>query len=339
MSKTESWKNWLPVIIALIAFGLFAALWPSLSSGLGISFGGGSSTRIPYEPQPIVLEIPEMTLPVLGTVGGQTITMEPWQAVLGVTAVTVALVASTGVILGFLYVFLSKLSTRPPKEFDSQNSFLSPIYKLLSRIVNFFRERANRKFAGRTVHPIPPHEMPRWSLISTALITLTFVLLGGMVLVTTFYPERVVEIGEELVNPGTLIVGIPLLITATLFVFAPRWGTAVLALLIMFFIAFATFGAVSLASTSFNWSLTLTNMISIVGLVQMVTLIILANRWHSTPAAEFNQKVAQTDASGRQKGIPYDAIAVLITGMLIVGLGIGLMVLVNSPFWAQLTGQ
>jgi hypothetical protein len=80
-------------------------------------------------------------------------------------------------------------------------------------------------------------------------------------------------------------------------------------------------------------------MISIVGLVQIVTLIILANRWHGTPAAEFTQKVTHGDQSGREKGIPYDAIAILITGMLIVGLGIGLMVLVNSSYWAQLTGQ
>ncbi|NJN55902.1 MAG: hypothetical protein HC804_14850 [Anaerolineae bacterium] len=38
----------------------------------------------------------------------------------------------------------------------------------------------------------------------------------------------------------------------------------------------------------------------------------------------------------REKGIPYDAIAVLFTGLLIVGLGIGFMVLINSPYWAQI---
>ncbi|NJN55903.1 MAG: hypothetical protein HC804_14855, partial [Anaerolineae bacterium] len=248
-----------------------------------------------FEPQPIVLDIPEVLLPNGTTVGGQTITMESWQAVLGLTAVTIAFVVGTGAVVGVVYVTLSKLTTRSPKEFDPQKGFLSPLYKLLGRIINFFREWSKRRFAGRTVQPIPPHVMPRWSLISTALIALMFVFFAGMALVTTFYPERLVVIGGELVNPALLIVGIPLIITLTLFVFAPRWGTAVLALIVLFFIALASFGALNLASSSFGWDLTISAMISLVGLVQIITIFILASRWHSPSAADFEKKVAHAE--------------------------------------------
>ncbi len=332
MSKSESWKTWLPVIVALFAFGLFAALWPTLASGLGSSSGKMAVPSVPFESQPIVLTIPEVLLPNGTTVGGQTFTMEPWQAVLGVTAVTVALVIGVGVVLGFLYVFLTRMVVKTAESESYKENLTSLESKQNAKL--------KEKRAGRAASP--PREdtsMPRWSMISTGLIVLLFVLFGMMAVVTSFFPERVVEIGGELVNPATLMVGIPMLIALTIFIFAPRWGTAALAILLMCVTTPAAFGLLSWASSSFGLELTLSAMISYTLLLQVVVLIILAWRWRSTPATEFTQKVAHADAKGREKGIPYDAIAVLFTGLLIVGLGIGLMVLINSPYWAQMMGQ
>ncbi|GIK58766.1 MAG: hypothetical protein HND44_21425 [Chloroflexi bacterium] len=332
MSKTESWKTWLPVIVALIAFGLFAALWPSLSSGLGSGSSRVAVPRVPFESHPVTLAIPEIPLPNGTTVGGQSFTMEPWQAVLAVTAVTVALVLGVGVVLGFLYVFLNRLVVKTTAS-DSYKENLASLENKQNAILK--EKRAGRPAAP----PRADTSMPRWSMVSTGLIVLLFVLFGMMTVVTTFFPERVAEVGGELINPATLMVGIPMLIALTVFVFAPRWGTAALALLIIFFTLPAAFGLLNWANTFFGLELALVAMINLSLLVQVVIQFILVWRWRSTTAVEFSQKVAHADARGREKGIPYDAIAVIFTGLLILGLGIGLMVLINSPYWAQMMGQ
>lgn len=327
MSKTESWKTWLPVIVALIAFGLFAALWPSLSSGLGSGASRTAVPRVPFESHPVTLTIPEIPLPNGSTVGGQSFTMEPWQAVLGVTAVTVASVIAVGAVLGFLYVFLSRLVAKT----TASDSFKEN----LAALENKQNATLKEKRAGRAAAPPRADtSMPRWSMVSNGLIVLLFVLFGMMTIVTTFFPERVAEVGGELINPATLLVGIPMLIALTVFVFAPRWGMAALALLIMCVTTPAAFGLLNWANTFFGLKLALASMINLSLLVQVVILFILAWRWRSTTAVEFNQKMIQADEKGRVKGIPYDTIAVLFTGLLILGLGIGLMVLINSPYWA-----
>lgn len=329
MSKTESWKTWLPVIVALIAFALFAALWPSLSSGLGSGSSRATVPRVPFEfeSHPVTLAIPEIPLPNGTTVGGQSFTMEPWQAVLGVTAVTVALVLGVGVVLGFLYVFLTRLVVKTT-ESDSYKENLASLENKQNAILK--EKRAGRAAAS----PRADTSMPRWSMVSTGLIVLLFVLFGMMTIVTSFFPERIVELGGELVNPAILMVGIPLLIALTVFVFAPRWGMAALALLIMCITTPAAFGLIFSLNDYFGLDLALSAMLNLTLLLQVVILFILAWRWRSTTAVEFNQKMIQADEKGRMKGIPYDTIAVLFTGLLILGLGIGLMVLINSPYWA-----
>lgn len=332
MSKTESWKTWLPVIVALIAFGLFAALWPSFSSGLGSGSGRATVPRVPFESHPVTLAIPEIPLPNGTIVGGQSFTMEPWQAVLGVTAVTIVSVIMVGAALGFLYVFLSRLVAKTAES----ESFKENLASLESKQNALLKE----KRVGRAASPPRTDtSMPRWSMVSTGLIVLLFVLFGMMTIVTNFFPERIVELGGELVNPAILMVGIPLLIALTIFVFAPRWGMAALALLLMCVTTPAAFGLINWLNGFFGLDLALSAMLNLSLLVQVVILFVLAWRWRSTTAVEFTQKVTQADEKGREKGIPYDTIAVLFTGLLIVGLGIGLMVLINSPYWAQMIGQ
>lgn len=328
MSKTESWKSWVAVIVVLVVFGLFAALWPTLSSGLGMpGFGGGSSTTIPFESTPVTLAIPVVTLPNGTVLGGQTFVMEPWQAMLGLTAVVVSLVVVTGLVVGIVYTLLSRLVVRTT---ESQS------YKENSQALeNKEKEKLKSKRQGRpAAPPRADPSMPRWSWFSTLLAALMFVLFGGMAIATTFYPERLVGVDDELFTPGLIIVGIPLLITLALFVFMPRYGTAVIALIIMFFVALATFGAVNFAMTTFDFSLSLTAIVSIIGLVQLLTLLIFAYRWRATPAINFKERMIHADVQGREKGIPYDAIVVLFTGLLILGLGLALMIFINSPYFA-----
>lgn len=357
MSKTESWKTWAAVIVVLVAFGLFAAIWPSLSSGLSFAgFGGGPSTRLPNESHPIVVELPPtiqvpgleiadmvsfpgptivVSLPVIDipgalTVGEQTIVfVQPIVAVILLAVVVIGLVVVTGAGLGGVYTLLSRWVTRTEAAETYQEHKRSLSQKE--------QEKLKELRAGRTAAPLREDiSMPRWSWISNTLIVLTFVLFGGMTILATFLPERVLEIGEELFNPALIIVGIPLLITLTLFVFKPHWGTAVLALIIMSFIALATFGAVNLIATMANRDMTLSTAVSLVGLGQIIILVMLAYR-RSPATGASKDKVAHPDKGEQEKGIPYDAIAVLIMGLLIVGLGIGLMVLINSSLWENMS--
>ncbi|MCP4360084.1 MAG: hypothetical protein GY796_18925 [Chloroflexi bacterium] len=317
MSRTESWKTWMILVILLLIFGAIAAIWPTLSVSLNLGSGSGSSTAIPYESHPIVINIPVTTLPTGAEVGGQTIVMSPLQALLGVTAVTIGLVLGAGIVLGVLYAFLSRLVSKTEAS-DSYKEHATALNKKE-------KEKLKEMQDGRAAAPPNNDGMPRWSVISTDLIILLFVYFGATIVATTFFPERVVEIGNELVAPGLIIVGGPLLITAAILIFAPRWGKASLAVLIMLLVAFVTFALFGI--TKLTESLSVSQLFNIVGLVEIVTLIALAYLWRPTPADVVVEKIKHGDERGREKGIPYDTIFVLITGLLIVGVGLGLMVL------------
>lgn len=327
MSKTESWKNWLVIIVVIVALGVVTAIWPSISAGLG---GGGganvSTTRLPYEAHPIVLEIPEVALPTGAVAGGQEIVFDPpFMAVVAVTAVTVGLVLGMGLVLGLFYVLLARMTARTMASESYQEH--------AQALENKEKEKLKEKRAGRDPDPMRPNPtMPRWSMLANGLIIVMFVVFGGMVLVSTFYPERLIEVGSELINPALILVGIPLLMTLAILIFAPRWGTAVLALLFMALVALASLAVIDITGVELSASQSL----SVLGLVQLITLAVLAYIWKPTPAGMIEEKVILADQSGGEKGIPYDAIVVLITGLFVVGLGVGIMVLINSAYWEQI---
>ena len=58
MSTTKTWINWIALFVLLILFGIGAALWPSISANFDFFGGGNSSTQVPVEVSPIVIEIP-----------------------------------------------------------------------------------------------------------------------------------------------------------------------------------------------------------------------------------------------------------------------------------------
>jgi magnesium-transporting ATPase (P-type) len=106
--------------------------------------------------------------------------------------------------------------------------------------------------------------MPRWSVISNALITLMFVGFATMVVVRNFFPEGITEVDGRIVN-----------VTTPAFV-----------------------------------------------VLALITLIVLGLRLRSQKI----EAVDETDTGG----IPWDFIAVLITGLIMLGLGIGFMAYINA---------
>ena len=67
----------------------------------------------------------------------------------------------------------------------------------------------------------------------------------------------------------------------------------------------------------------LTPGLAVISVMCLITAIILI--WRMTP-----QEVEEIDASDNQ-GIPRDTIAIILTGLLIIGLGIGFTIYINLP--------
>lgn len=260
MRINESWRNWAIIFALIIATALVTALWPALTANLlnRDTAAGQAATRVPVEVHPIELEIPALSLPVLGQIGGETLTISPFLAVAGLTGLVVGAVLAIGVPLAFIYVLLDRQRDRvvESKEFQEKQAELEKREK----------ERLKRISEGRTIMPRPEHRMPRWSALSTALIILLFVIFFGMVINYTFVPHG------ELILPGDRVIN---------------------------------------------------SAVPIVGGLALITLLALA--WTLRP-----QKLEAVEASERGS-IPWDFIAVLITGLIVVGIGIGVMVILNAP--------
>lgn len=273
MNKPESWKTWLPLLGLLILFGLVSALWPAvwprLSDALALpSFGGGSSTNIPYEPEPIHLEamksaLANSSLPgplasgLASAAEALPDTISPLVAVGVVAGLVVALIVGVGGGLSFVIKLISGI----------RNSTLeSEAYKTHQNALDQkIKEQIKQMRDGRTTDPVPDHKMPRWSVVSNTLITLMFVGFGTMVVVRNFFPEGVTEVDGRIVN-----------ITTPVFL-----------------------------------------------VLAVITLIILGVRLRP-------QKIDAIDETDFGK-IPWDFIAVLITGLIMIGLGVGFMAYINAP--------
>lgn len=268
MNKPESWKTWVPLLGLLILFGLVTAVWPALANAFELpSFGGGSSTRIPYEPEPIHLEALKTSLSASSLPGPLASalasaaealpdTVSPFVAVGVVTGVVIALIVGGGAVLSFLIKLLAGVrdSTLESETYQQHQQALEQRQK----------EQIKQMRDGRTTDPQPSHKMPRWSVISNTLISLMFVGFATMVVVRNFFPEGIAEIDGRIVN-----------VTTPAFVV-----TALLTLLV----------------------------------------IGLRLRPHKIEAVD------ESDSGG----IPWDFIAVLITGLIMLGLGIGFMVYINA---------
>ena len=100
----------------------------------------------------------------------------------------------------------------------------------------------------------------------------------------------------------------------------------------MLFAALATAAALDIVARVSGSELQISTTLGVIGLIQIITLVVLAYYWRST-AVDTEDSVKEAKETEEATGIPYDAIVVLFTGLFIVGLGLGLMVLINSDFY------
>ncbi len=261
MNKPESWKTWVPLLGLLVLFGLVTAVWPALANAFELpSFGGGPSTRIPYEPEPISLEALKATLvasPLPASLAEAVPeTISPFVAIGVVTVVVIVLIVGVGAVLSFLIKLLAGIrdNTLGSEAYQQHQQALEQRQK----------EQVKQMRDGRTTHPQPSHNMPRWSVVSNTLIALMFVGFATMVVVRNFFPEGVTEIDGRIVS----VTGPAFAVTA------------------------------------------------------LITLVVIGLRLRPHKI----EAVDETD-SGR---IPWDFIAVLITGLIMLGLGIGFMAYINA---------
>ena len=261
MNKPESWKTWVPLLGLLIVFALVTAVWPALANAFELpTFGGGPSTRIPYEPEPIHLDAMKTALaagPLASAADALPDTLSPLVAVGVVTGLVVALIVGVGGGLSFLIKLISGIR---------DNTLQAEAYQQHQQALEQkMKEDVKKMRDGRTTDPQPSHKMPRWSVVSNTLITLMFVGFGTMVVVRNFFPEGTTEVNGRIVN-----------VTSPVFIVSA-----------------------------------------------IIALIVLGIRLRP-------QRIEAIDATDSGK-IPWDFIAVLITGLIMLGLGIGLMAYINAP--------
>ena len=268
MNKPESWKTWVPLLGLLVLFALVTAVWPALANTLELpSFGGGPSTTVPYEVEPIHLEALKTTLaagPLSSVAEAIPDTISPLVGILAVAGAIIGLVVVVGGGLGFVVKLLSGIrdNTLEAEAYQQHQQALDEKVK----------EDIKRMRDGRTTDSQPSHKMPRWSVLSNALITLFFAGFATMVVVRNFYPEGTMVMNNIFTGRVDKIVSV------TPPVFA---------------------------------------------IVALITLLILGFRLRP-------QKIDAVDATDTGR-IPWDFIAVLITGLIMLGLGIGFMAYINAP--------
>lgn len=263
MSTTKPWINWIVTIVLLVVFAMAAAVLLSVTPNLDL-FGGSSSTQVPREVRPIVINLPvlpvsppEVSLPGL-EVSSQAIVIEPVVAVISLTLFILGGIVITGIIITVLYTFLDKLRDKTVDSEEHKEHELA----LTNKENEYFKEVRQ----GREAQSAPEDPgMPRWSAVSTSIVILIFVALTGMVISLTFWPHWIEVVDDTLKTPGMAVIGV----------------------------------------------------------LCLITLIILI--WRMSPAKI--EKVASSDS----QGIPKDTIVIILTGALILGLGIGYTIYINLP--------
>lgn len=244
MRNKQSWITWGIIFVILVGSGLLTILLPAM-------LGGGSSTPIPREQTTVTIALP---VPI----GGQSeITLPSWQIMLGLAILVPGLVIGAGLTLGIVYIILSRLVARTTSSADYQKSAAS-LQKLESDRIAGMRQT-------RPTSAAPESTWRRWSVITTALSILLFVVFTTFLFATAIFPDRQIVRQSEIVN----IVGI--LVLAAL----------------------------------------------------VIAIVIMAVWLRADRIAAFNR--------GDTLAIPWDFIAVVISGLLVVGLGIGVIAILNAP--------
>jgi hypothetical protein len=251
LSRSQSWKSWGAIIAILVVSGLVAAAWPFISGQLG-----GSGASVPVTSETITIPIPALPIPIPFLEGITEIVLPSWLAMAIIAMLVIGGVVVMGIVTGFLYRWLSRLTQRvvESESFQQENQVLT------SRTT----EKLAARRSGRKAALAQQNDYSRWSVIATSLAILLFAFFAGLLVATSLFPTGEVTVNGQPVNVTVLITGAFLLLTLLYLILRMSWGRL--------------------------------------------------NRFEGT-----------------DRGIPWDTIAVVLTGFLIVVVGIGLIVYLNVP--------
>lgn len=245
MRNKRSWITWGIIFVILVGSGVLTILLPAL---LG---GGGSATPLPSEPTTV-------TIPLPVPIGGRSeVTLPSWQLMLGLAVLIPGLVIGAGLTLGIVYILLSRLVTHTTGSNDFKQSATALDKRQAERIAQMRQTRPTSA--------APESTWRRWAVITTILTVLMFVAFVTLLFTSTLFPGGQIIRQDAIVNIGSIVVGVALLLT----------------------------------------------------------LLFMALWLRHDRIASFNR--------GDALAIPWDFIAVVITGLLVVGLGIGIIAIINAP--------
>ena len=307
MSENATQKNWM-VILTILLLGAMVVAGPLLTSQIG--------------PDAHKIELP---LPfAIG--GSNTLAMSSWQAILGLLVLIVGAIGVVGVGLFFLFSRLEKQtsSVLNSQEFQASKSAFDKLEA----------DKVKRMNEGRVAAGPSPAQRPGWSAVSTSLVVILFAAFAGMLINSTFIP------GGKYVVDGRTASGISVtliwlaLISFFIIVLRSRllqaqtsekpvswdvvWivGTGL-------FVVGAGLTAILYLSGKPDVEKAINSAGPVVGGVALTALLILA--WRIRP--QNFTTIDQTDNSP----IPWDFIWVLLSGLLVVGLGLAITAYLNAP--------
>lgn len=255
MNKMESVRNWLFILVILIATGIVTAVLPLLNLSMNLSIGSGPA-RPPVEETALIIQVPA---PLTGMLGTQ-IVLSSLQAVgvfVGLLVLAAGSIVVVGLILSLLIRLLSKSVTAVAGSEKYQASVASLDKKEQEKLKTYRENGAKPNTPEQFAYHMDP--------VSVSLIALFFVGIIGTLTYSVLFPT-----GEYTLFGQTFNSSLPILI-------------------ILF----------------------------------VITVALLAWRLRRQQLLA----VAQKDYAP----IPWDFIAVLIAGLLIVGIGLGLMLYINTP--------
>lgn len=308
MSENATQKNWM-VILTLLLLGAMVIAGPLLTAQIGP-------------------EAQKIELPLPFAIGGSNIlALASWQAVLGLLVIIVGAIGAVGAGLTFLFSRVEKQTADVlnSKEFQAQKSAIDKLDADKVKQMNAGRETAGPSAAQR----------PGWSAVSTSLVVILFAVFAGMLVNSAFIPE-----GEYMVDGRTasaINVTLIWLALISFFIIIVRsrllqaqaaekpvswdvvWivGTGL-------FVVGAGLTAVLYLSGRPGVERAINSAVPVVGGFALTAMLILA--WWIRPQSF--KTIDQTDHSP----IPWDFIWVLLSGLLVVGLGLSITAYLNAPF-------
>ena len=218
--------TWVIIILVVIGSGVAAAAGPNITNLLSGGGGGPEPLGVHAEESETemvtidfdnyllgedlnALDIPPVEW-VIEQVDGKSYPL--WQ-VLGFLTIVVAIgpVVTMGVIVALGYRLLDRTATANKED----DGYKEAAAALEEREKAYIKENKDLKPAS----PIPSHELPRWSIVSTTIIYFFFAVLVGAMLAATF--------DGPVGTTGWLFGGLALLLCIFYFGFRPQALAAV----------------------------------------------------------------------------------------------------------------